>query len=107
MAIIGDLEKHILGTILGKGNSASGFDIREMLLQEAGRKVSIGALYTSLDRLETKGFIRYSVGEGCSERGNRPQRFFYVTGEGRLALSEAYRMDQAVYGFAGLSEVLP
>ena len=46
---------------------------------QTGRKVARGALYTALDRLETKGCLRSRVGEPLPERGGRARRFFTVT----------------------------
>jgi len=46
---------------------------------QTGRKIARGALYTALDRLETKGCLRSRVGEPLPERGGRARRFFTVT----------------------------
>jgi len=46
---------------------------------QTGRKIARGALYTALDRLETKGCLRSRVGDPLPERGGRARRFFTVT----------------------------
>ena len=55
----------------------------------AGRTVSRGHLYTSLDRLEDKGLLRWKVAAGTPERGDLPRRLYSVTPAGVAALREA------------------
>lgn len=102
MQKLSDLDKHIVATILGAGNRASGYDIRAILKEKAGRDVSVGALYTTLERLKSKGFLEYEVADGGEDRGGRPQRFFSVNALGQSALDAAFAADQAIYGFARL-----
>ena len=46
------------------------------------REVSIGAVYATLDRLETKGYVKSHHGDPTPERGGRSKRFFRVTAKG-------------------------
>ena len=66
----------------------------------AGRKVAPGALYTTLDRLSTKGLLVSREGEPTAVRGGRAKRFYTVTPEGRTLLVEAQRSFQRM--MAGL-----
>jgi len=88
---IGELEEKILMAILRQNNDAYGAIVRQTL-EEAGRKISVGALYVTLDRLETKGFIEGREGEVPSSRGGKPRRYFKVTGSG----SEALRKNESI-----------
>ena len=52
----------------------------------AGRRVSRGALYTTLDRLETKGLLRWKINAGARERAELPRRTYAVTTRGLAVL---------------------
>ncbi len=45
-----------------------------------------GALYTALERLETKGCLRSRMGDPTAERGGKAKRYFTVTPLGVKAL---------------------
>src|SRR5258707_1253052 len=72
--------------LLDMNNGGSGLDIARELEARAGRTVSRGALYTSLDRLEDKGLVRWKVVPGTPERNNLPRRLYTVTAAGLAAL---------------------
>ena len=63
--------------------------ILEQIDEQTGRKVARGALYTALDRLETKGCLRSRLGEPLAERGGRARRYFTVTPTAVRALKES------------------
>ncbi len=79
---LGEFEQMVLLSILQIGRDASGPAISEQLEVKAGRRVSRGALYSSLDRLERKGLLRWSVAGATSERGGQPVRNFELTEPG-------------------------
>jgi len=60
--------------------------------------VSTGALYTTLARLEEKGFIVSQMGEATKERGGRAKKFFDVEIVGRQALSNAQSARNSLVG---------
>lgn len=82
---LGELEELVLLAILKIGSDAYGVPISEVL-EEADRKISVGALYATLDRLERKGFVRSWEGEPTPQRGGKAKRFFKVDGAGISAL---------------------
>jgi DNA-binding PadR family transcriptional regulator len=53
--------------------------------------VSIGAVYATLDRLETKGYVKSRHGDPTPERGGRSKRFFRVTAKGVAAMNRTQR----------------
>jgi DNA-binding MarR family transcriptional regulator len=57
----------------------------------SGRDVSINAVYTTLDRLESKGFLRSWIGEPTHQRGGRRRKFYALRSPGAAALRQAYR----------------
>ena len=88
--MIGEFEYLILSAAAHLGEGAYGAAMRELMEQTAGRKCSLGALYTTLDRLETKGLVATWMGEPTQERGGRSRRLVRVTGEGERAAREFY-----------------
>jgi PadR family transcriptional regulator PadR len=87
-AYIAEFEELVLLAILKLGKNAYGAAIHETL-EEAGRRTSIGALYTTLSRLEAKGFLGSRMGESTFERGGRAKKYFKVQSSGERALREA------------------
>jgi len=85
-AYLGEFEQLLLLAVLRLGAGAYGLEIARELEARAGRAVSRGALYTSLDRLEDKGLLRWKVVAGTAERINLPRRLYTVTPAGLAAL---------------------
>jgi len=88
--MLGEFEYLLLSAAARLGEEAYGAAIREDLKRTAGRRCSIGALYTTLDRLEAKGLIETWMGDPTPQRGGRPKRLVRLTGAGRRAASEFY-----------------
>lgn len=86
---LGELEQLLLLAILQCGEDAYTVPINTLLEERGGRRLSRGALFTSLDRLESKGLVSSSMGEPLAIRGGRPRRYFEVTPTGLAALRSA------------------
>ena len=54
--------------------------------EQTGRAVARGALYTTLDRMESKGYLSSRVGDPTPKRGGRARRYFTITAAGYAAL---------------------
>lgn len=93
---LGEFEQIVLLAVLRLEERAYGVTIRYEIAACAGREPSPGALYTTLDRMEEKGFVRSRLGEATPERGGRSKRFFKVTPAGRAALTRAQRAYQTL-----------
>ena len=85
----GEFEQLILLAILRLRDNAYGVTIRAELAERAGRTVAPGALYTALERLETKGLITSRMSDPTPQRGGRAKRHVTVTAAGREALTRA------------------
>lgn len=94
---IGELEEKVLLAIEHLGKDAYGVPIRAALAT-AGRPLSVGALYVTLDRLETKGLVIGRTGEATPQRGGKAKRYFRLSGAGIEALSEAEAMRARLRG---------
>ena len=83
-----DLEFMILLAPMRMGDEAYGVQIARELEQTGGRTVLLGAVYATLDRLESMGLVRSSVGDPTPERGGRAKRYFRVTPAGIRAAKD-------------------
>lgn len=88
---LGGFEQLILLALAHLGPDAYGVSIRREIASRTGRDVNIGAVYSTLDRLEAKGLTVSEIGEPTSERGGRAKRYFRLTGAGAAALEESCR----------------
>jgi DNA-binding PadR family transcriptional regulator len=90
-AVLGDFEQLVLMGVLRLGDDAYGAAIRQEIHTKSGRDVSINAVYTTLDRLESKGLLRSWTGEPTAQRGGRRRKFYALERAGIAALRHAYR----------------
>jgi DNA-binding PadR family transcriptional regulator len=103
-AYLGEFEHLLLLAVLRRGGEAFASDIARELEMRAGRTVSRGALYTSLDRLEDKGLVRWKVAPGSDLRDGLPRRAYTVTAAGITALRTSRGVLQRMW--RGLEGVL-
>jgi PadR family transcriptional regulator, regulatory protein PadR len=88
---LGDFEQLVLMGVLRLGDAAYGAAIRQEIHARSGRDVSISAVYTTLDRLESKGFLSSWIGAPTAQRGGRRRKFYALRPAGTAALQQAYR----------------
>jgi DNA-binding PadR family transcriptional regulator len=86
---LGEFEQQVLLVILRLGEDAFGPDIGRELERRAGRRVSRGALYTTFDRLDEKGLVRWRTIPGTEARDGLPRRLYSVSAAGVTALRVA------------------
>jgi len=92
---LGEFEQLILAALMILGSeNAYGMTIHEQVEKLAAglRIVSLGACYTTLDRLEQKGYVRSWFGGATEERGGRSKRFFEITGAGEKAVQNSLKV---------------
>ena len=103
--ILGEFEQLVMTAVMLLAENAYGMTIHEKAEELRPRTVvSIGAVYTTLDRLERKGLVRSWYSDPTPERGGRSKRFFVVEGAGERALRESLERAVAMasaLGFAG------
>jgi DNA-binding PadR family transcriptional regulator len=88
--MLGEFEYLLITAAAGLGEKAYGAAIREEIEETTGRGCSIGALYTTIDRLETKGLLKTWMGEATPLRGGRAKRMVQVTADGVRAAKDFY-----------------
>ena len=88
---LGEFEQIVLIGILRLEEEAYGATIRREIESRTGRRLSISAVYTTLERLEQKGLVRSWIGEPTGARGGRRRKHFALEPAGARALRAAYR----------------
>jgi DNA-binding PadR family transcriptional regulator len=85
---IGEFEELVLLTIAALDEDAYGVGIKEDIEKRTDRSISIGALHSTITRLEEKGLIKSWLGDPTQERGGRRKRYFQLTNLGKSSLRE-------------------
>jgi DNA-binding PadR family transcriptional regulator len=88
--MLGEFEYLLIIAAARLGDEAYGAAIREEIAATTGRTCSIGALYTTLDRLQNKGLLKTWMGEATPQRGGRSKRMVRVTPKGMQAAADFY-----------------
>lgn len=86
---LGDFEQLVMLAVMRLGEGAYGMAVRREIEARSERRVSLGAIYATLDRLEDKGCVSSALGETTRERRGRAKRFFRVQPPGVRALQNA------------------
>ncbi len=94
---LGPLELIVLLAVARLGDEAYGLAIRRDVSERARRTYSVGAVYTTLSRLEDKGYVTSRTTEPLPVRGGRSRRHFAVTSAGQRALSDARRLNASLW----------
>jgi PadR family transcriptional regulator PadR len=84
--LLGSLEHIVLLALIRLKSNAYGMTVRREIEERTGRNISIGAVYTTLERLQAKGYVSSFVGEPTAERGGRAKRLFRIEADGEEAL---------------------
>jgi PadR family transcriptional regulator PadR len=94
---LGNFEEVILLMTGILGAEAYAFKIAEEVEVQTGRSVSIGAVHSTLSRLEDKGYLTSQFGKPSLERGGRRKRIYTVTAIGRKALEASRELKQSLW----------
>lgn len=89
MKALGEFEQLILFAVLKLDGEAFGVRIRQEIEGRTGREISAGAIYTTLERLENRGYVTGRRDEESRGRG-RPRRYYALQPEGVAALHRSY-----------------
>lgn len=90
---LGKLELAVLMAVATLGEEeAYGLGVRREVSDMRDHDYSVGAIYTTLARLEEKGLVESWMSEPRPERGGRARRQFRVTAAGSAALRESARI---------------
>lgn len=87
-----DFEQQVLLAVWRLKDAAYGASIRAELEERVGAPVAQGAVYTTLMRLEKKGFLRSRLADPTPVRGGRAKRYFSITPEGQAGVEAVRRV---------------
>jgi len=87
---LGQFEQIVLTAVLSLGENAYGVTVHaKAQALSRPRKVSLGAVYATLDLLEDKRLISSWLSEPTRERGGRSRRHYRLEKSGEQALRES------------------
>ncbi len=86
---LGAFEEIVLLAVIHLGEEAYGMTIRQEIEERARRSVSIGAVYATLERLESKGYVSSRYADPAAERRGRARRYFTLEPEGARGLARS------------------
>jgi PadR family transcriptional regulator PadR len=94
---LGEFEELLLLAVQAVRDGAYGVPVQQFLERTTGRRVSMGAVYAALDRLEGKGLVRSAFGEPTPARGGKRTRMFAATPAGLRAARDARRIRERIW----------
>jgi PadR family transcriptional regulator PadR len=97
MKLLSRSEEIVLITILKLKDNSYGVAIRKKLYKETGTEWSFGSIYTALNTLTRKRYVKKSRGEPTAERGGRHKCLYTVTVEGKKALKEIKKVQESLW----------
>jgi PadR family transcriptional regulator PadR len=91
VSALGEFEHMVLLAIMRLGEDAYAVPVRDEIARCTGREVSRGSIYITLDRLETKGYLKSRLADPTPERGGRAKRYYALRPRAVDALRESRR----------------
>jgi DNA-binding PadR family transcriptional regulator len=104
VSALGEFEQVVLLAVLRLDNEAYAVSIGDEILRCTGRAASRGSIYITLDRLETKGYLKSWLADPTPERGGRAKRYYTLRPRALEALRESRRALVALW--RGLESIL-
>ena len=89
--MLGGFEEAVLLALVNAKGEPTIAEIYEILSDKL-KRVSFGAIYTTLDRMGEKNFITRRKGSPLPERGGKARYYYKITNAGRAALIEKQQM---------------
>lgn len=94
---LGEFEELVMLTVGVLHPHAYGVCIKQEILNQTKRKVTLSTIHSALHRLEKKGLLSSHFGETTSKRGGKRKKYFTITAYGARCLREAQEIRQALY----------
>jgi len=94
---LGTFEQAVLLSVHRLSERAYGRPVIKDLELRLGRRVSAGAAYATLNRLEERGLLISRLESGAPERGGRARRFYRLASSGIDALDESRVLTAALW----------
>lgn len=88
---LGNFELMVMLSLMRLQENAYGVPISREIEETTGREVALASVYSTLERLESKGLVCSELGEPTHERGGRAKKYFHITASGLRQVREARR----------------
>ena len=95
--VLGEFEQIVLLAVAHLGEDGYGMTIRREIQGRTGRDVTLGPVYSTLSRLEEKGFVESWTGDPTPVRGGRATRHYRIQPEGIEALRQTRAMFERMW----------
>ena len=92
------IEEILLLSIWRLKDGAYGVKIRQFVSQIIGKEFTYGNLYSALNQLSKKKYVKKALGESTHDRRGRQRIYYSVSAEGMKALKAAREMNQKMWG---------
>jgi DNA-binding PadR family transcriptional regulator len=102
---LGEFELLVLMAVLRLGERAYGSAVRDELEARTSRRISRGAVYVTLDRLDGKRLLTSRLADRPPEQGGHPLRLYRVSPAGRKAVAAA--VSDVAQMRSGIESLLP
>jgi DNA-binding PadR family transcriptional regulator len=102
---LGEFEQIVLLALVRLSDNAYGVPIRHEIEKRTRRTISIGALYSTLDRLEAKSYVSSRFSDPTPERGGRSRRYFKVEPPGLKALQRSREVLEVMWKGVKLGKI--
>ena len=103
---LGELELVVMLSVSRLADAAYGLRIRDDVSAVRSCDYSVGAIYSTLQRLEAKGLLESAMSDPLPVRGGRSRRYYHLTAAGRRSLAVERRAAQKLWGpFDGIRTV--
>ena len=87
---LGEFEQLILFSLVRLADKAYGVTIRGQIADRTGRQVSSGSVYTTLERLEARGYVTSMFGDATPTRGGKRKKYYRLEPAGAQALNRSF-----------------
>jgi DNA-binding PadR family transcriptional regulator len=97
---LGELEELTLLAVCAfsaSGSDVYGVPVQQFVEKTTGRDVAMGAVYSALDRLEDKGYVRSFMGAAAQKRGGKAKRLFEATSQGLKVVKDLRRVRERIW----------
>ena len=95
-----EFEELVLLSVLIARPIAYGASLQRVLEEEAHRKVTLGAIYTALERLTRKRLVRSAMSDPIPVQGGRSRRQYELTREGVRQVAFIRRIREGMWAKA-------
>ncbi|TDI77482.1 MAG: PadR family transcriptional regulator [Bacteroidetes bacterium] len=97
---LGAFEELVLLAVAMLNDEAYGISVLNELNSQTGRLLTLGAVHTTMYRLQEKGFLESRMGGATRQRGGRRKRLFRITGTGIATLQNSRQIRERMWNLA-------